>query len=325
MMAHSSSLERLRDLAPTSAQFRAAVLNGLAQSHKRLPCKFFYDAEGSRLFDLICELPEYYPTRTECRILEDRAGDIAALLGPRARLVEFGSGAGIKIRLLLRALDRPAAYVPVDISRNHLVMAATSLARDFPALHIAPVCADYTERFTLPASTGQVALTTSGFFPGSTIGNFSPEQAWHFLVRARRLLGPGGWMLVGVDLDKDEAILNAAYNDAAGVTAAFNLNLLRRINRELDGGFDLDGFAHHAFYNRAEHRIEMHVISRRDQVVRIGDVRFGFAAGETIHTEDSYKYGVADFQGLAERAGFKPVEAWTDADGLFSVHMLRVA
>jgi dimethylhistidine N-methyltransferase len=318
------SLERLKDLAPTNAQFRAAVLGGLALPHKRLPCKFFYDEEGSRLFEAICELPEYYPTRTECRILEARAGEIAALLGPGARLVEFGSGAGIKVRLLLRALETPAAYVPVDISRDHLVMAASALARDFPALHIAPVCADYTERFALPASTARVARTTSGFFPGSTIGNFSPEQAWHFLVRARQLLGTGGWMIVGVDLHKDNAILHAAYNDAAGVTAAFNLNLLRRINRELDGTFDLDAFGHHAFYNAAERRIEMHLISRRAQTVRVGDAAFEFAEGETIHTEDSYKYGLDDFRRLAERAGFEPVTAWTDDDRLFSVHMLRV-
>ena len=324
-MAPSHSLDRLKDLAPTNAQFRAAVLSGLALPHKRLPCKFFYDEEGSRLFDAICELPEYYPTRTEFRILEARAGEIAALLGPRARLVEFGSGAGIKIRLLLRALEAPAAYVPVDISRDHLVMAASSLARDFPTLHIAPVCADYTERFTLPASTARQARATSGFFPGSTIGNFSPEQAWHFLVRARQLLGAESWMIVGVDLHKDSAILNAAYNDAAGVTAAFNLNLLRRINRELDGGFDVDGFGHHAFYNEAERRIEMHLVSRRAQMARVGDAWFAFAEGETIHTEDSYKYGIADFRRLAERAGFEPVEVWTDDDGLFSVHMLRVA
>ncbi|MEJ0068758.1 MAG: L-histidine N(alpha)-methyltransferase [Pseudomonadota bacterium] len=319
------SLERLRDLAPTNAQFRAAVLDGLAQPNKRLPCKFFYDTEGSRLFDAICELPEYYPTRTECRILEERAGEIATLLGRRARLVEFGSGAGRKIRLLLGALDEPAAYVPVDISRNHLVMAATSLARDFTSLHIAPVCADYTQRFSLPASTEKIALTTSGFFPGSTIGNFKPEQAWRFLAQARALLGRGGWMIVGADLHKDSAILNAAYNDAAGVTAAFNLNLLRRINRELAGTFDLEAFRHHAFYNEAERRIEMHLISLRDQTVWVGDEAFAFTAGETIHTEDSYKYGIEDFQSLAQRAGFEPVTAWTDAERLFSVHMLRAS
>jgi dimethylhistidine N-methyltransferase len=322
-MAQVHRLERLHDLSPTNAQFRAAVLDGLAQTPKRLPCKFFYDAEGSRLFDEICDLPEYYPTRTECRILEERARDIAALLGPKLRLVEFGSGAGYKVRLLLRALVDPAAYVPVDISRSALLTAATSLASDFPSLHIAPVCADYTQPFRVPASTEKIALATAGFFPGSTIGNFSPEQAWHFLAQARRLLGRGGWMIVGVDLHKDAAVLNAAYNDAAGVTAAFNLNLLRRINRELDGSFDLEAFRHRAFYNDAERRIEMHLISLRDQTVHVGDQAFAFTVGETIHTEDSYKYTIDAFQLLAARAGFEPTAAWTDAERLFSIHMLR--
>jgi dimethylhistidine N-methyltransferase len=322
-MAWAHRLERLHDLSPTNAQFRAAVLDGLAQPQKRLPCKFFYDAEGSRLFDEICTLPEYYPTRTECRILEARARDIARLLGPKVRLIEFGSGAGDKVRLLLGALADPAAYVPVDISRSQLLAAVSSLARDFPSLHIQPVCADYTEPFSVPASTGTIALTTAGFFPGSTIGNFNPEQARHFLAQARRLIGRGGWMLVGVDLHKDDAVLNAAYNDAAGVTAAFNLNLLRRINRELDGTFDLEAFRHHAFYNEPERRIEMHLISRHDQTVRVGERAFTFIAGETIHTEDSYKYEIDAFQLLATRAGFEPTAAWTDAERLFSIHMLR--
>lgn len=318
-----AEFERLQDLEPTNEQFRAAVLEGLGQPAKRLPCKFFYDAAGSRLFDRICELPEYYPTRTEWQILEEHAADIAALLGPKTRLIEFGSGAGRKIRLLLRALAEPAAYVPVDISRNHLLMAAAALARDFPALHIAPVCADYTQPFTLPASSQWVAETTSGFFPGSTIGNFTPDQARAFLSMARLLLGRGAWMIVGVDLRKDAAILNAAYNDKAGVTAAFNLNLLSRINRELDGNFDLEAFRHHAFYDATEGRIEMHLISLRRQTVWIGDESFNFALGETIHTEDSYKYDIAGFQTIARQAGFEPIRAWTDQDRLFSLHMLR--
>ncbi|HUA55071.1 MAG TPA: L-histidine N(alpha)-methyltransferase [Candidatus Sulfotelmatobacter sp.] len=322
-MAQIHRLERLQDLSPTTGQFRAAVLDGLAQSAKRLPCKFFYDAEGSRLFDAICELPEYYPTRTECRILEARAGELAALLGRKVRLIEFGSGAGYKIRLLLRALAEPAAYVPVDISRGQLLTAATSLAREFAALHIAPVCADYTQPFSLPGSTAKGALATAGFFPGSTIGNFTPDQAWHFLAQSRRLLGSRAWMIVGVDLHKDAAVLDAAYNDAAGVTAAFNLNLLRRINRELDGTFDLAAFRHRAFYNEPERRIEMHLVSLRAQTVAVGGELFAFAEGETIHTEDSYKYAIADFQSVATRAGFEPVVAWTDPDELFSIHVLR--
>ena len=322
-MAPMHQLERLHDLSPTTAQFRAAVLDGLAQPGKRLPCKFFYDAEGSRLFEAICELPEYYPTRTECRILEARAAELAGFLGPRVRLVEFGSGAGYKIRLLLRALVEPVSYVPVDISRGHLLMAATSLARDFPSLHIAPVCADYTQPFALPGSTARNVSTTAGFFPGSTIGNFTPEQAWHFLAQSRRLLGSGAWMIVGVDLHKDTEVLHAAYNDAAGVTAAFNLNLLQRINRELDGTFDLAAFRHEAFYNEAERRIEMHLVSVRAQTVAVGGETFAFAEGETIHTEDSYKYALADFQALAARAGFEPVAAWTDPAARFSTHVLR--
>ena len=318
----SNALERLQDLEPSTEEFRDAVLAGLGQRQKTLPCKFFYDAEGSRLFDQICELPEYYPTRTELKLLTDRAGEIARLIGPQARLVEFGSGAGIKIRLLLNALDRPTAYVPVDISREHLLMAAADLARDFPKLQIAPICADYTQPFALPASAGRQPATTVGFFPGSTIGNFTPTEARGFLTRARRLLGPGSSMIVGVDLRKDEQILVPAYDDAAGITAAFNLNLLVRINRELDGDFALDQFAHEARWNDAEGRIEMHLVSRRDQEVRIGTARFAFRAGETIHTENSHKYTLDQFRALAVEAGYKPRAAWTDSAGLFSVHML---
>jgi dimethylhistidine N-methyltransferase len=318
----STALQRLHDLEPSTQEFRDAVLDGLRQRQKTLPCKFFYDAEGSRLFDRICELPEYYPTRTELKLLADRAGEIAGLIGPAARLVEFGSGAGVKIRLLLNALDRPAAYVPVDISREHLLMAAADLARDFPALQIAPICADYTKPFALPAPAGLRPRTTVGFFPGSTIGNFTQTEARNFLTRARRLLGPGSSMVVGVDLRKDATILVPAYDDAQGVTAAFNLNLLVRINRELGGTFDLDGFAHEARWNADEGRIEMHLVSRSDQDVQVGSARFHFGAGETIHTENSHKYTLDQFRALAVEAGYKPRAAWTDADGLFSVHML---
>jgi L-histidine N-alpha-methyltransferase len=318
----SNALQRLQDLEPSTQEFRDAVLAGLGEVPKTLPCKFFYDAEGSRLFDQICELPEYYPTRTELKLLADAAGEIAGLIGPRARLVEFGSGAGVKIRLLLNALDRPAAYVPVDISRDHLMMAAADLARDFPALQIAPICADYTKPFALPAPSGLHPEITVGFFPGSTIGNFTPAEALGFLTRARKLLGPGSAMLVGVDLRKAENILVPAYDDAAGVTAAFNLNLLVRINRELGGNFDLEQFAHEARWNDALGRIEMHLVSRRDQEVRIGRARFAFRAGETIHTENSHKYTLDQFRALAVEAGYNPRAAWTDTAGLFSVHML---
>lgn len=322
-MSPNSTLQSLQDLAPTTESFKQAVLAGLGAERKWLPCKFFYDETGSHLFDQICDLPEYYPTRTELGILADRAGDIAAHIGPAAQLVEFGSGAGIKIRLLLSALERPLSYVPVDISRAHLLHAARDLAKDFPALGIAPVCADYTKRFALPAIPGIRPRATFGFFPGSTIGNFTPTEAAAFLARARRLLGPNTSMLVGVDLVKDPAILRAAYNDAAGITAAFNLNLLRRINRELGGDFDLDSFAHEGRWNDELGRIEMHLVSRREQSVSIAGTSFAFAPDETIHTENSYKYRIPQFQALAAEAGYRPLAVWTDAAELFSVHLLR--
>jgi dimethylhistidine N-methyltransferase len=299
-------------------------MQGLRDSPKTLPCKFFYDAEGSRLFDRICELPEYYPTRTEYALLARRAEDIAALVGPQVGLVEFGSGAGIKIRLLLRALRNPAAYVPVDISREHLLMAANSLAQDFPGLRIAPICADYTKTFVLPHLAGARAQRNVGFFPGSTIGNFTPEEATIFLRRTARLLGRGSMMIVGVDLPKDRKILEAAYDDAEGVTAAFNLNLLHRINRELDGDFDVGSFRHEARWNAEKSRVEMHLVSRTQQAVRVGSRRFAFAAGESIHTENSHKYDLVAFARLARGAGYRGVAVWTDPDNLFSIHVLEV-
>lgn len=315
-------LHHLEDLEPSAEEFRQSVVAGLSTRQKTLPCKFFYDAEGSQLFDRICDLPEYYPTRTECGILEDKAGEIAASLGPQARIVELGSGAGIKIRLLLAALDRPAAYVPVDISREHMIAAATDLSRTFPELRIAPVCADYTKPFALPA-TGGAAGVTAGFFPGSTIGNLTPTEAVSFLARMRRLLGPGSAMVIGVDVPKSRTVLEAAYDDAAGVTAAFNLNLLHRINRELHADFDVERFDHRAWWNEEQSRIEMHLVSRDRQTVRIGDRQFSFEPEETIHTENSYKYSVEDFHALAQRAGYRPDEVWTDGRKLFSVHLLR--
>jgi dimethylhistidine N-methyltransferase len=319
----SNALHKLHDLEPTTDEFRTAVIAGLSENQKTLPCKFFYDAEGSRLFDRICELPEYYPTRTESSILGRRAGDIARLVGPAARLVEFGSGAGVKIRLLLSALQRPASYVPVDISRPHLLAATAGLARDFPRLAIAPVCADYTKPFALPDLAGATPEANVGFFPGSTIGNFTEAEAREFLAGARTLLGPGSWMIIGVDLRKDFDVQVRAYDDAAGVTADFNLNLLRRINRELGGNFDLDQFAHEARWNEAEGRIEMHLVSRRAQCVEIDHERFVFRAGETIHTENSHKYSLDGFDALAVEAGYETVSVWTDEAQLFSVHALR--
>ena len=318
------SLRELQDLSPGLDEFRESVVAGLSALPKTLPCKFLYDAEGSRLFDRICELPEYYPTRTEVALLTARAADIAALVGPGAVLVEFGSGAGVKIRLLLAALRAPALYVPVDISREHLAAAADSLAEDFPDLPIAPVCADYTAPFSLPPLPGARPRRRVGFFPGSTIGNFTPAEATAFLRGAARLLGPGSMMIVGADLPKDASILVPAYDDAAGVTAAFNLNLLRRINRELGAGFDPAAFRHEARWNPAESRMEMHLVSLRAQEVPLGPHRFAFAEGETIHTENSYKYGPHAFARLARAAGYQPLQVWTDLASLFSIHVLEV-
>ena len=312
---------RLHDLAPEQEDFRTAVLEGLAKPHKSLPCKFFYDAVGSALFDRICEQPEYYPTRTEIGILTAAAPRIAALAGRGGVLVEYGSGSSGKTRLLLDALA-PEVYMPIDISRQHMLGACHALARDYPALHLLAVCADYTRPLTLPRQ-GRGGQRRLAFFPGSSIGNFAPLEALRFLKNVAQQLDPGDGLLIGVDLKKDPAILNAAYNDAAGVTAAFNLNLLARCNRELGADFDLDAFAHRAFYNAAAGRIEMHLDSRRAQTVRVAGQRFAFSAGESIHTENSYKYRVDEFQRLATQAGFAPVQTWTDAAGLFSVHVLQ--
>ena len=320
----ANSLQRLHDLEPTTDDFRDSALRGLRGAPKTLPSKFFYDAEGSRLFDEICDLPEYYATRTETALLAERAGDIAELVGPHGGLIEFGSGAGVKIRLLLAALSDPASYVPVDISRDHLMQATSSLAHDFPRLRIGPVCADYTQPFALPHLPGTRPLRSVGFFPGSTIGNFTPEEATEFLRRAARLLGRGSMMIIGVDLPKDPAILHAAYDDAAGVTAAFNLNLLHRINRELGADFDPAAFRHEARWNAVESRVEMHLVSRIRQTVTLGADRFEFALGESIHTENSYKYGIETFSRLARAAGYATMVAWTDAAALFSIHVLGV-
>jgi L-histidine Nalpha-methyltransferase len=311
------------DLAPGEESFRDAVLAGLERAYKRIPCKFFYDTRGSALFEEICRLPEYYPTRTEIAILEENSGDIAAQMGPHCRLIEFGSGASQKVRILLQALERPAAYVPVDISREHLRDAAIGLAEDFPSVPVIAVCADYTRPFPLPPLPGAGGKRV-GFFPGSTIGNFEPDAAVAFLANYARVLGPGGEMLIGVDLKKDTDILESAYNDRAGVTAAFNLNLLERVNRELDGDLDIDRFEHLAFYSSAEGRVEIYIRSLADQAARIAGKRFRFAKDELIHTEYSYKFSVKEFRGLAARAGFRPVDTWTDPAELFSVHYFRL-
>jgi dimethylhistidine N-methyltransferase len=303
--------------------FLEEVLAGLRQPVKRLPSKYFYDERGSQLFDDICELPEYYPTRTEMALLRDISADVAALVGEGATVIEFGSGSSTKIRILLDALDSPLAYVPVDISREHLLMSAKGLADNYPDLRVVPVCADYTQPFEVPQIDGE--KVRAGFFPGSTIGNFTRSEAISFLQAAATDLGHNNGLLIGVDLRKDVKTLHAAYNDSAGVTAAFNLNLLHRINREIGGDFDIDSFAHDARWVPEFGRIEMHLVSVCAQTVSIGGESFEFKSGESIHTEDSRKYDVEGFKDLAREAGWNSVDCWTDPDDLFSIHLLRVA
>lgn len=306
---------------PEEGAFAADLLHALASRPRAISPKYFYDATGSRLFDRICELPEYYPTRTELGILRQCAPAIARLAGPHAEIVEFGAGSCEKVRLLLEAFDRPARYLPIDISADHLESAALRLRRDLPGLDVQPLAADYTQRLLLPAPLPGAGQRI-GFFPGSTIGNFTPAEALHFLRMAAQVLA-GGALLLGADLVKDPAVLHAAYNDAQGITAAFNLNLLARANRELGAGFALDRFAHHAFYNAPLQRIEMHLVSRRDQAVHLCGRRFEIGEGETLHTENSYKFTVEGLRRLAEQAGFRPGPVWTDPQRLFSVHWLH--
>jgi L-histidine Nalpha-methyltransferase len=291
------------------------VIAGLSLPQKTLPPKYFYDDAGSRLFERICRLPEYYLTRAELSLTRRHLASIARFAGRRCELIEYGSGESLKTRLLIRAL-RPAAYLPVDISEAALRGAAARLAREFPWLDIVPVNGDFSRPIELPRARAPRLV----YFPGSTIGNLTPEEAHAFLAMTR---GQAARMLVGVDLRKDANVLHAAYNDSRRVTAAFNLNLLARINRELGADFDLKRFAHYAFYNAAAGRIEMHLISLARQTVRIGRHRFNFDAGESIHTENSYKYSVEGFRALAARAGYEAKKLWTDAKGRFALHGLQ--
>jgi dimethylhistidine N-methyltransferase len=303
--------------------FARDVIEGLTARPKRLPPKYFYDEIGSRLFEEITALPEYYPTRSELAILDAHAPDMARLFPAQTALIEFGSGSSRKARLMLDAAPSVAAYVPVDISSQWLAAEAERLRHDYPRLAVLPVAADFTQDFRLPRSIA--GLGRAGFFPGSTIGNFEPHQARAFLRNAARILGEGAILIVGIDLVKDEGVLTAAYNDAAGVTARFNLNVLARINRELGADFDLARFSHQAFYNRERQRIEMHLVSRVRQKVRVYGRVIEFGECETIHTENSYKFTAESFGALARAAGWTPVAAWSDADGYFSVQALRAA
>jgi dimethylhistidine N-methyltransferase len=303
----------------TPNSFAADVVAGLTAQPKALPPKYFYDLAGSALFERITALPEYYPTRCEIGILQHNAAAIAAMLPPGCALIEFGSGSSRKARILLGAAVSVAAYIAVDISGDFLRQDLAQLERDLPHLTVHPLVADFTKPFAVPAQLA--ALPRVGFFPGSTIGNFEPAEAGAFLRHAGQVLGPGTLFLVGVDLVKDHDILHRAYNDSAGVTAEFNLNLLTRINRELGADFDVSAFAHRALFNAAQSRIEMHLVSTKPQRVSVNGISIDFAAGETIHTENSYKYTVESFRALARSAGWSPVEAFSD--GLFAVHALR--
>ncbi|NPC58504.1 L-histidine N(alpha)-methyltransferase [Caenimonas soli] len=316
----------MRNLGPTGTgadtQGGSELLRDLQLALSKPPHaispKYFYDAQGSRLFDRICDLPEYYPTRTEWGILSEHAAEIAEVTGPGTELIEFGAGSLSKVRLLLNDM-RPRRYLPVDISVDHLHRAAASLRAEFPWLEVAPVAGDYTGSIDLPPVAW--GARRIGFFPGSTIGNFTPSEALEFLRRAAQMLRGGG-LLIGADLLKDPSVLDAAYNDAKGVTADFNKNLLARANRELGADFELSEWWHSAFFNPAHSRVEMHLISRRDQRVHLGGITFEVAEGFSLHTENSYKFSIEGLRGLAAIAGFRPHTVWTDDRKLFSVHWL---
>lgn len=314
---------RIRDHQPETGDFREEVLLGLSERPRSLPTKYLYDERGAELFEEICTLPEYYPTRTELAIMRAHGDAIVDRLGPECLLVEYGTGEGIKTRLLLEKLERPVAYVPVDIARAQLGETARELSDRFPDLRVLPVCADYTRPVPLPDVERETRRNVV-YFPGSTIGNFEPAFARRFLGHVRAMCRPRGALLIGVDLQKDRATLEDAYNDECGVTAAFNRNLLVRINRELGADFDVDRFRHRAFYDEDAGRIEMHLVSEADQTVHLDGTELSFREGESICTEYSYKYTLEGFAELAEAAGLSVEEVWTDPDELFSVQYLTL-
>ena len=318
-------MSSLEAIAPShdTREFRADVLTGLAHTPKRISSKYFYDRRGSLLFDRICETPEYYVTRCELEIMEACADDMARQLGEGVLLVEYGSGSSIKTRLLLDRLQAPAGYVPVDVSREHLHASCDRLRREHPGIEVAPVCADFTQSFALPRPARSVDHAAV-YFPGSTIGNFTRDEAEQLVRQIAQLCGRKGGLLLGVDLKKDPAVIERAYNDAAGVTAEFNRNLLHRANRQLGADFDVDAFEHLARYNQPLGRIESYLVSQCEQQVSIGESRFQFSAGEALGTEYSHKYDLEDIEKLAAAGGMNLRKVWTDSRRYFAVvHMVH--
>jgi len=319
MGANENDLNEIEfyDFHPAPDDFFAEVIDGLLKENKSIPPKFFYNEKGSEIFDAICESPEYYPTRTEIGILQDNADEISQYIDSDCLLIEPGSGSSKKVRLLLDSL-KPSVYMPMDISKDYLIKTAKDVSNEFSWLDVHAACIDYTDKIKLPYNMDDVHKVA--FFPGSSIGNFEPQDAVKFLKNIAEIVKPGGGILIGVDLKKESDILNAAYNDSNGATADFNLNLLTRINQELDADFNLNGFEHTAFYNDEKGRIEMHLISKEYQSVSVGEHTITFLENETIHTENSYKYTITEFQDLLCSAGFEPLKVWTDDNDLFSVH-----
>ena len=320
----ATSPVQLHDCEPAEDDILTDVLTGLKKPQKELPCKLFYDEYGSELFEAICETDDYYPTRTEIGIMERHGGDMTDAIAHLNTLVEYGSGSSIKTRLLLDEADHLKYYVPIDISRDFLMSSAADISKMYDHLDVHPVCADYTKPFTLP-SDFKHGISRAVYFPGSTIGNFTPSAAVAFLRSVISVSGHGGSLLIGVDLRKDPEIIERAYNDSQGVTAEFNLNALRRINADLGANFDLDQFEHRAFYNDKEHRIEMHLECTESHTVNVGEAEVEFEAGETIHTECSYKYDIESFSTMASLAGFDVKRVWTDPNAFFSVQLLQAA
>jgi len=324
MSTVSDALDALTDLQPDRARITADILHGLSLQPRQLPSKYFYDARGSALFEQITRQPEYYPTRTELQLLQDVSGEIARAVGPRVHVVELGSGSGRKTEHLLHALAEPVAYTPIEISRAALLDSVARLAEALPDIEMLPVCADFTRPVELPEPQNEPVRRLL-FFPGSTLGNFAHADAVALLDAMRQTMGANGLALIGIDLHKDPALIEAAYNDAAGVTAAFTLNLLQRLNREIGSDFDLEGFAHRARYSVPRLRIETELVSRRAQRVHVAGRAFDFAEGEAMTVEYSHKYTDESFASLVAEAGLRVRTCWDAASPAFGLRLLQRA